>query len=250
MYRSILLAMVFAITCVFLSACPEQAEGTSKESVLVTKPETVESQGRDVESCPTIGFSGYQDYFSFFQLSTTQPLSTEMDMLMEDGAIAYSQMVKEDPGILMIPYYADKPVALREKEGYAAISILQKELYGFLWTWFHTYVEGENVTIRLSKLSEQDSKLASEMSCSEFIAAIAPTAPNVSNYQEKDNYRLVFEDEASVGGVETSMLVKQTKNEEEYITFAVDGYLVVICAPIHTVTKAWLQEFRLESLAG
>lgn len=166
---------------------------------------------------------------------------------ISDSMKAYIQSVRNEQQTLMIPHYRGKPVVLRDVEGYSTITVMDRELYYFTWTWFHT--EEERVAIKLSKLSPEDSALASMTSCSEFIAAIWPTAPNIHNYQEKENYTLIFEDDAVIDGVVRSMLIQHTKYGEEYISFTTDGYLVVITAPLGTITEEWLCDFSLAAFS-
>ena len=205
--------------------------------------------GNTNEFYPEIESEGYRDFRLFVQESARQTISAEPRTPIGENTSEYIQMVKEKPETLLVPYYAEAPVTLANNGGGAAITLHQTELYGFLWVWFHTCVGSDRVIVRLSKLSREHCKLADGVSCPELIAAIAPTAPNVDNYTQNEAYSRVFADEAEIGGIVTSMLVKQTKSGEEYLTFVMDGYLVVIAAPMNTVTKAWLGGFSLSPIA-
>lgn len=223
-------ALLMLVMCMLLSAC----HGNTEEQTATAK----DSQ----PAYSAFSFSGYDEFSAFLEEGTEEAP-------IHNNLIAYIQTVKEKPETLLVPYYAEEPVTLANNGGGAAITLHQTELYGFLWAWFHTRVGSERVTIRLSKLSEEHGKLADGISCPELIAAIAPTAPNVDNYTQNEAYSRVFADEAEIGGIVTSMLVKQTKSGEEYLTFVMDGYLVVIAAPVNTVTKAWLGGFSLSPIA-
>lgn len=229
MYRRYI-ALLMLVVCMMASACGGKMEASTAAA------------RENQPAYPAISFSGYEDFCSFFE-------AYPEDVPLHDNTTSYMQTIKEKRQSLVIPYCGEDPLALRNEEGYAAITLHQTELYGFLWIWFHTYVGSDRVTVRLSKLSEENCKLADSVSCPELIAAIAPTAPNVNNYTQNEAYSQAFGDEAEIGGIATSMLVTQTKSGEEYITFVTDGYLVAISAPVNTVTKAWLGRFSLAPIA-
>lgn len=249
MCRKYILMIVIMIACIMLSACQKQNDTLVKNDSGLTDSQVVETQGESVDIYPAITFSGYQEYFDFFQKSTAQSLTTEGELVVSDRMNTYIQTARNEPETLVIPCYDGNPVVLREIEGYDAITVLDKELYGFLWTWFYTRLGEDSVTIQVSRLSEENHSLASEMSCSEFITTIAPTAPNINNYHEKANYHLIYEDNTVVDGVTTSMLIKQTKDGGEYISFVTEGCLVIISAPVGTITEDWLCDFSLAAFS-
>ena len=72
---------------------------------------------------------------------------------------------KSNPDALVVPCYDGAPVPLRQQEGYDGICILESELYNYLWTWFYTYIDGQDVRICISKLSAEDAALAKKKSC-------------------------------------------------------------------------------------
>ena len=249
MCRKHILIIVTMIACIMMLACQKQNDTRVQDNSDLTDSHAGEAQNISVNVYPTISFSGYQEYFSFFQKSTGQSVITEGEQVVSDRMNAYIQTARNEPETLVIPCYDGNPVVLREIEGYDAITILDKELYGFLWTWFYTSFGEDSVTIQVSQLSEGNRSLANEMSCSEFVATIAPTAPNVHNYQEKENYTLIYEDEAVIDGIVRSMLIEQTKDGQEYIFFTIDGHLVIITAPLGTITEEWLCDFRLAAFS-
>lgn len=244
MYRKFVFAIVIILTITMLSACQKEND------ILGTQPfVNAETEGGAGYDCygsypphSPIYFSSHEEYIAFFQEKAEQ-----MPEHISDSMKAYIQTVRNEQQTLMIPHYRGKPVALRDKEGYSTITVMDRELYYFTWTWFYT--EEDHVTIKLSKLSPEDSALAGMTSCSEFISAIWPTAPNIDNYQEKENYTLIYEDDAVINGVAKSILIRQTKSGEEYISFTTDGYLVIITAPLGTITKEWLCDFSLAAFS-
>ena len=205
------------------------------------------TQNNASPSSLTVGFLGYQEYLAFFQETSAYPDSSTID--------AHLHECKSNPDALVVPCYDGAPVPLRQQEGYDGICILESELYNYLWTWFYTYIDGQDVRICISKLSAEDAALAKKKSCAKFIAAIAPSAPNLYNYFLNTNYLDVYEDEAIINSKTTSMLVQQTKQVaqtgigRDYVYFVTDGYLVCIVAPTNTLTKDWLSSFCLSACA-
>lgn len=205
------------------------------------------TQNDSSPSSLTVGFLGYQEYLAFFQETSAYPDSSTID--------AHLHECKSNPDALVVPCYDGAPVPLRHQEGYDGICILESELYNYLWTWFYTYIDGQDVRICISKLSAEDAALAKQKSCAKFIAAIAPSAPNLHNYFLNTNYLGVYEDEAIINGSTTSVFVQQTKQVaqtgkgQDYVYFVTDGYLVCVVAPTNTLTKDWLGSFSLSACA-
>jgi hypothetical protein len=208
---------IMLIICVVLFGCQKQNDISEATAFDLTNPELGQIQDNNAPMYMPIYFADYQEYISFFQDTEKFMSTTESGLIVSDEMEAYIDTFRDEQGILAIPCYEGKPVQLRDDEGYAAIAVLEKELYGFLWTWFYSSSAEENIIIRLSQLSDENRLLASQMSCSQFIATIAPNAPNISNYREKEKYLLVYEDDVDVNGNTTSVLIHQMKDGSEYV---------------------------------
>ena len=239
--------------CTLLMACKREDTGMLSETSAPAGTEQsapVNTEG--TSSVPKqyfdIGFADYAEYVSFFQENTAEEILAESPYSVSDAMVAYIQEIQRDPQALLIPCYQGTPVELRKQEGYDGIALLDHELYYFVWSWFYTNIDGENLVVCLSKLSEENASLASTMSCSEFIATIAPDAPNIHNYQEKTDYKAVYEDTLMIDGTATSVLIRCTKSDEQYFSFVMKDHLVLIKASGDADTATWLRNFSLESV--
>ena len=233
-----LIPFALAILCLLLVACGNVPAAVSTEQTL---PSTIESTAvpiNEPKMTLDIGFSGYQDYLSFFQGDLEE-------YFVSDTMTAYLQAVQENSQILRIPCHNGTPVTLRDKEGFDGIVIMEQELYYFLWTWFFTDIDGGSLTVHISKLSEEYAARADSLTCSELIAVIAPDAPNVHNYQEKEDYSSIYEAVWNIGGTDRSVLIANTVSGKSYVSFTMDGHLVMISTSTHTDTASWLADFTL-----
>ena len=229
---------LLCILCAVLGAC-------SSEQASETPPASGTETGMNTITCgngghPTAHFASYRDF-----LSGIEAMERVGDERYYGGLDAYLLRVQNDPGTVLVPHQNGTPVVLREDEGLSKIAVMDRELYGLLWVWFFTEVDGKTVTICISELTEEYAALASNKTASEFIAAVAPGAPNVNNYQSNPNYSSVFTRDIMINGVSYSVLVKQATDGREYFSILMDGYLVNIFADAGIVTDEWLAGFSL-----
>ena len=226
------------LLCAVFGAC-------SSEQASETPPASGTEAGMNTITCgdgghPTAHFDSYRDF-----LSGIEAMERVGDERYYGGLDAYLLRVQNDPGTVLVPHQNGTPVVLREDEGLSKIAVMDRELYGLLWVWFFTEVDGKTVTICISELTEEYAALASNKTASEFIAAVAPGAPNVNNYQSNPNYSSVFTRDIMINGVSYSVLVKQATDGREYFSILMDGYLVNIFADAGIVTDEWLAGFSL-----
>lgn len=250
MYNKRILMASLLIVCTLLMACKKEDTGVfSETSTSAGTEQTIPVNTEGMIHVPKryfdIGFVDYSEYASFFQENTAESILAESPYSVSDAMVAYIQEIQRDPQALLIPYHQGTPVELRKQEGYDWITLLDHELYSFVWSWFYTNIDGENLVVRLSKLSEENASLASTMSCSAFIAAIAPDAPNIHNYQEKTDYKTVYEDTLIIDGTATSVLIRCTKSDTQYVSFVMKDHLVLIKASSDADTVTWLRDFGL-----
>lgn len=234
--RFISLIAVFLV-CFTISACNWQATPTGTTDPVLTNA-TEPADFEPPAEGAFIDFGGYADYMQYMLGSA------EITVPINSNIKSYIQSIRNAPETFLVPYHNGKPVVLRDLEGYSGICVMD-ELYHLVWTWFYTDIQEQPVTIRLSKLSEEHAVLEKALTAPEFIAQIAPDAPNVTNFETQEGYTAIFAENAVIGGVDTSMLVKRTEGGEEYFTFLQDGYLVIISAPLDTITKDWLRYLSL-----
>ena len=216
----------------------------SREAAETTPAPSLETgriiSGGEESPHPTAHFADYREFFH-----GTEPVEIYGGSEDHEEITAYLQEVRSDPDSVLVPHQNGSPVVLRAEEGFSGIVVMDRELYNFLWTWFYTNLEGEPVTIRLSELSEENAALASGKTASEFVAAIAPGAPNVNNYQENPNYVDIFTRDAVIDGVSRSILVSRTTDGRGRCLFVLNGHLVVIAAPMDVISDEWLARFSL-----
>ena len=240
-----IIAITVMLVCLTIAACSRQ-----DTSANISNPTLgITQQG---ENAPLVEqsfyFDGYLDYEGYLQGTDTQILGSANPEKAGSGKVtSYIKSMKNAPESVLIPFYTGEPLELRTEKGLPGICI-KEELYGLVWTWFYTDLGGDSATVRLSKLSDEHLALANGLTCSEFIGEIAPDAPNITNYQDKKNYAIVYEEIADIDGIATSILIKRTQSGEEYFSFLKDGYLVIISAPVNTVTINWLNDFSLAAL--
>ena len=190
----------------------------------------------------SIGFENYDAYITFLRDPiNTRPLS---DIYTSAEVKKYIQDIRDGKTPLMLPYHKGVPVALSVEADYPITSTAFIGYRLFACSSFTTVMNESQVRIYISALSEEETQMAKEMSCSELIAALHPSTPNVDSFDTR-YYTAIFEDTAVVDGVSRSLLVEQSTNDMEDIFFVMDGFFIEIYSPIGTVTKDWLKDFSI-----
>lgn len=226
MKRMLLLIASLMMIALFFVACRDNVSTTDSQP----------------EKYP-VSFGSYEEYLAFFSATPTA------DNTYCDEITNYVSSVSNDDSSLIVPCYGGQPIELRSQEGFSAISILPRELYGLLWTWFYPNSDKTATSIRISELSDEWKTLAEGKTCSEFLATVAPAAPNIDNYQNNPDYIHVYEDEFAVNGEEVCALIQETVDGTTYISFVSENCLICISSPSGAITESWLEELSFVELS-
>lgn len=190
----------------------------------------------------TVDFNSYEEYLSFFfGMSTFSADNNDLESMYGEDIANYVNSVAGGETSLIVPYLDDAPIPLRTEEGYSAVTYFPRELYNLPWTWFHAYIGDDLISIHISELDDDTADLASGKTCSEFLSAVAPSAPNIHNYDTFENYSAAYEDTFSVSGTTVCGLIQETTDGNTYTSFLIDGCLISISAPSDAITDEWLK---------
>ncbi len=101
---------------------------------------------------------------------------------------------------------------LEHKDGFEAITLFSKELFGQPHIWYHCLYGGKEVTVSTMDLTPLDITVTADMNCSEILSLISKDSPNVDNYQDFEGYKRVSLSIVTLSDREVSCLVFETND--------------------------------------
>ena len=160
--------------------------------------------------------------------STATLINAEYDALVKrivSGKIDIAQL-----------FINEKPLELRNKEGYSNITLFTSELYERPWIWYHCVYNSQDYTIKIMYLTEAEASDSKNQSASSFVSAISPNAPNVENAEKFSSYESIYEDDFQINKVTTKALFYQFKNGKTTISFIYGGALIKITGDTQSIS--------------
>ena len=111
------------------------------------------------------------------------------------------------------------------------------------------YTSSSNEQIWLAVSLERDISItfSDKDSGSDIVRALAPTAANLHNAQERtDDYSYIGERIITTSNGEKNTLYKMGTENREHYTFMQSGYVVEIFAKPDVLTDEWFEDFSIE----
>ena len=195
-------------------------------------------------------FHSYQDVVK----ALTQKESKEYSKLREEQSVygaAYkdtlSKFAAEDIKIA-VPQFGEGPMPLRNKDGYANISLLTSELYNLPWLWYRCVVNDQSLDVKISYLDAiENLDNVSPKTYTDVLKLIAPRAPSPENYEKYESYKTIYEKKVVLkDGVAVNAMISELKNSSKvYVMFYDDGLLVTLHGDNELFTDAFWQSFSI-----
>ena len=146
-----------------------------------------------------------------------------------------------------IPQMDGKNLTLRDKEGYANISLLTCELYNLPWLWYHCVVGGDDLDVKIAYPSVlHNEALDHAQSYLDKLALIAPDAPSPENYEQYASYQTIYEKKLCLadGRTVSAMISELKEGDKVYVMFCQDGMMISLQANKELFTDAFWSPFR------
>ena len=145
-----------------------------------------------------------------------------------------------------VPYYNGKPIELRNKEGYANITLYASEAYGLPCIFCHPSVStGENYYIKITYLPDETAN-QNDKTTSEIIRKLSPNTPNVNNLGNQ--HKSIYEQTITLADREVTALVYEYKDDSRNSTiFVYDDLLVEVKGSPDVWSSLWLSNLSFGS---
>ena len=226
------LLCVLLLTVMTLTSCGNVATTGSTQ---LTGPPSMNTQ----PAYRAVGFDTFDELNEFFS-----EINDDISAIGNEYFQTFFKSVNEKTLSLMIPYYNNEKITLRNRDGYSNITLFPQELYLFPWIWFHCTVEDYYVTIKTT-YPENLSLREDELSASQFIKQIFPDAPNVDTFESHENYKSVYEKELKLKDKNVTAMIAEVKNDERITAFFIyDDMLVIITAKAEFINGSYLENLN------
>ncbi len=152
-----------------------------------------------------------------------------------------------------VPCLDGRMMEFRNREGYPNVHTTTKELYDLSWTWYYCKYNNHDVTIKLSDLQSSDySQIDGSKTYLEVLAIIAPTAPNPSNYHQKEGYESIYERQITLDNNLTlvAMISELEDSNEVYVMMHLDHMLVILNGDEAAFTTEFFSAFSIAESAS
>ena len=234
-------AVLLLICVILLCACTQKdvimEEDTDKDNIQVT----VKAQGTG----PNYILYDFYTYDELEQFPLFEMLERDME---QEEYLLWNEQFHWDK--IPIPYRGSQPVPLESTIDESLILFFSSELYARPWFWFRTVVSGQPITIRMLMDPNALQGVAPGASGSEVVRHIWPSAPNIENAHEREDYSLITEmDIQTADGTKTALLTKSAIYDSESLFFVQNGYFVLINAPQGIITNSWLNTFNIQQIS-
>ena len=238
MKKTLICILALCILSVALCSCnhSKQNDGEASQNQSSLSDVTHNNASVVIESPPdqrSYTFDSYQDVVQ----ALTQKNSSEYSMLREEqvnyGKVyqnTLSKFASSDINIA-IPQIDEKPISLRNKDGYSNITLLTSELYNLPWLWYHCVVNDQNLDVKISYLLPIENLNSQQaITYMEILQLIAPEAPSPENYEKYESYDAIYEKKVVLkDGTSVTAMISELKNDSEiYVMFHYNGMLVTL----------------------
>ena len=147
-----------------------------------------------------------------------------------------------------VPQLNGSNINLREREGYANVSLMTCELYNLPWIWYHCVAEDYDLDVKISYPGVlENPKIDSAASYCEVLSLIAPNAPSPSNYKQYESYQSVYEEELALAdGKNVTAMIYELKNSAKvHVMFYQNGMLISLCADSQLFSDEFWSSFSV-----
>ena len=150
----------------------------------------------------------------------------------EENSKEYKLMLdilSKDREALKVPKKDNENIAFRNLEGLSNITVMPDELFSLPWIWYYFNVENTQITIKTSYIKAMDEKHIGS-TYRQIVEDIYPDAPLPSNYQNFENYKIIYEKEIVLDdGYRTYALFYETNDSERIsVAFVYEDLMVSI----------------------
>lgn len=226
------------ILCVILSLFTSCMNSTDRRSSLLSNSLTSESTDNLVSyEEPPLTTSAY--FSSFDELGSTlnnwisdENIETILANSDEKSATTFKNFAekrKEDNSIL-IPMIDNKNIVLRNEEGYPNITLFSAELYDQPWIWYHCRIDDIDLIVKIMYID--DDTLLTDINSNDvswLIKQLAPSAPNIDNYESFTNYEKISLIETDLKNTVSKIMISSIKNDpRHFYKFVYQNILVSI----------------------
>lgn len=195
-------------------------------------------------------FTSYQDVVQ----ALTQKNSSEYSMLREEQdhyGTVYQNTLSEFASAdikIAIPQINENTIPLRNKDGYANITLLTSELYNLPWFWYHCVVHDQNLDVKIAYLDViEDSEKNQTTTYVQILQMIAPDAPSPENYKKYESYNIIYEKNIVLkDGVTVTAMISEIKDSSKvYVMFYYDGLLISLYGDGELFSESFWKSFSI-----
>lgn len=242
---AVLVAVVILAFISFSLVCCTQSDnlpGNNDTGLLPEKITEVPPERR------TFKFDNYQDFLNWI----TNEKSSSIDPLLwgKDYVDYISEINDESKNNtpLYLPFYKDKMIELRQKEGFSGIAFMTSELYTVPWVWYFVTIDGHELIIKCACLAQKDFERVSVQKASVAVKNFSRSAPNIDNYKKNKNYQTISEKTINFSGESVSALYYELTNDSRVsLQFAFDNTMVIITGEPETINSTVINSISLKS---
>jgi len=148
---------------------------------------------------------------------------------------------------MLVPEYNGKLSELRLKEGFPAISLHTKELFGLPWIWYHCVINDKNYQVKVTYPEIVDIDLKNAKSYLEVVSIIYPDSPKPDNYTKYPSYKSVYEKEYTFCDGTTVLALVGELNDDTtvYVRFYLYGAMIVVQCDSSLVAEDFFKSFKI-----
>ena len=156
---------------------------------------------------------------------------------------------------IIVPYFKDEQIVLRDEAGYSNIALFTSELFGQPSIWFFPLIDKSNTYIAITYLdmllSDEIIEEAKEKGGSWLLKQIDSTFPNADNYRWNAEYissfKNIYEKEFILQNKKVKAMVREDYGDTRLLLFfSYDDLLIRMCIEPKNMTAEWLEslDFR------
>ena len=229
MKKVLVFVLLLCVLGVVFCAC--NYVGQSQEPLSDNENSTPSAVIEEPQDSCSYAFNSYQEVAK----ALMQKQSKEYSKLREEqnayGTVYKTTLSKFASADIKVavPQINENPITLRNKDGYANISLLTSELYNLPWLWYHCVIDDQNLDVKMSYLDAGGAlENKSAVTYTDVLRLIAPEAPSPKNYEKFESYKTIYEKKITLqDGVTVTAMISELKDSSKmYVMFYHDGLLV------------------------
>ena len=167
-----------------------------------------------------------------------------------DAFSGFLELAQEN-GKLWLLVEKENGLMLEHKDGFEAITLFSKELFGQPHIWYHCLYGGKEVTVSTMDLTPLDITVTADMNCSEILSLISKDSPNVDNYQDFESYKKVSLSTVTLSDREVSCLVfEMNDGRKPFVSFVYESLYVIVRADLTTMTPEFWRTVEFSNQNG